>query len=69
LHWILILPGGVPHAFCDATTSVFGNATGGKRGSFCGAFDYLAVCRPPALLPGPGQIGLTDSPFQIPVSA
>lgn len=58
LHWVLILPGVVPHFFCGATAGVFGNATGGKRGAICGAFAHgllitflpvaLSPCRPVA---------------------
>lgn len=34
----LILPGIVPHFFCGATAGVYGNSTGGIRGTFLGGF-------------------------------
>lgn len=65
LHWILILPGVVPHFFCGATAGVFGNATGGKRGAMLGAFAHgiLITFLPVALLPVLGAIGLTNTTF------
>ncbi|WP_312671295.1 PTS ascorbate transporter subunit IIC [Pseudescherichia sp.] len=65
LHWVLILPGVVPHFFCGATAGVFGNATGGKRGAICGAFAHgiLITFLPVALLPVLGAIGLTNTTF------
>ncbi|MFB4362121.1 PTS ascorbate transporter subunit IIC [Pantoea sp. BS_8] len=65
LHWVLILPGVVPHFFCGATAGVFGNATGGKRGAMIGAFAHgiLITFLPVALLPVLGAIGLTNTAF------
>ncbi|WP_282498176.1 PTS ascorbate transporter subunit IIC [Pantoea stewartii] len=65
LHWVLILPGVVPHFFCGATAGVFGNATGGKRGAMIGAFAHgiLITFLPVALLPVLGAIGLTNTTF------
>ncbi|WP_289367568.1 PTS ascorbate transporter subunit IIC [Pantoea stewartii] len=65
LHWVLILPGVVPHFFCGATAGVFGNATGGKRGAMIGAFAHgiMITFLPVALLPVLGAIGLTNTTF------
>ncbi|NDL63760.1 PTS ascorbate transporter subunit IIC [Acerihabitans arboris] len=65
LHWVLILPGVVPHFFCGATAGVFGNATGGRRGAMAGAFVHgiLITFLPVALLPVLGATGLTNTTF------
>lgn len=65
LHWVLILPGVVPHFFCGATAGVFGNATGGRRGAMAGAFAHgiLITFLPVALLPVLGAMGLTNTTF------
>ncbi|TCV99915.1 PTS ascorbate transporter subunit IIC [Biostraticola tofi] len=65
LHWVLILPGVVPHFFCGATAGVFGNATGGRRGAMVGAFAHgvLITFLPVALLPVLGAMGLSNTTF------
>ncbi|HEY0207959.1 PTS ascorbate transporter subunit IIC [Acerihabitans sp.] len=65
LHWVLILPGVVPHFFCGATAGVFGNATGGRRGAMAGAFVHgiLITFLPVALLPVLGAMGLSNTTF------
>jgi len=65
LHWVLILPGVVPHFFCGATAGVFGNATGGRRGAMVGAFAHgiLITFLPVALLPVLGAMGLANTTF------
>lgn len=65
LHWVLILPGVVPHFFCGATAGVFGNATGGRRGAICGAFTHglLITFLPVFLLPVLGSLGFANTTF------
>ncbi|WP_102399267.1 PTS ascorbate transporter subunit IIC [Haloimpatiens massiliensis] len=61
----VILPGVVPHFFCGATAGVFGNATGGKRGAFFGAFVHglLITFLPVLLLPVLGGLGYANTTF------
>ena len=65
LHWVLILPGVVPHFFCGATAGVFGNATGGRRGAILGAFAHgvLITFLPIFLLPVLGSLGFANTTF------
>lgn len=65
LHWVLILPGVVPHFFCGATAGVFGNATGGRRGAILGAFTHgvLITFLPVFLLPVLGSLGFANTTF------
>lgn len=65
LNWVLILPGVVPHFFCGATAGVFGNATGGRRGSIIGAFAHglLITFLPVFLLPVLGSLGFANTTF------
>lgn len=65
LHWVLILPGVVPHFFCGATAGVFGNATGGRRGAILGAFAHglLITFLPVFLLPVLGSLGFANTTF------
>jgi PTS system ascorbate-specific IIC component len=61
----VILPGVVPHFFCGATAGVFGNATGGRRGAFWGAFaqGLLITFLPVLLMPTLGSLGYADTTF------
>ncbi|QKJ87944.1 PTS system, ascorbate-specific IIC component [Paramixta manurensis] len=62
---VLILPGVVPHFFTGATSGVFGNATGGRRGAMLGAFanGLLITFLPVLLLPVLGAIGFANTTF------
>ncbi len=60
LHWVLILPGVVPHFFCGATAGVFGNATGGRRGAILGAFAHGVLI---TFLPVLGSLGFANTTF------
>ena len=62
---VLIIPGMVPHFFTGATAGIYGNATGGRRGSVIGAFvNGLAISFIPALLlPVLGDLGFTNTTF------
>jgi len=62
---VLIIPGMVPHFFTGATAGIFGNATGGRRGSVIGAFvNGLAITFiPAALLPVLGDLGFASTTF------
>ncbi|QCX33349.1 PTS ascorbate transporter subunit IIC [Caloramator sp. E03] len=61
----VILPGVVPHFFCGATAGVYGNATGGRRGAFLGAFVHglLITFLPVLLLPVLGDLGYANTTF------
>lgn len=61
----IILPGVVPHFFCGATAGVFGNATGGRRGAFWGAFiqGLLITFLPVLLMPTLGNLGYANTTF------
>lgn len=62
---VLIIPGLVPHFFCGATAGIYGNATGGKKGTIIGAFInglFLAFL-PAALLPVLGSLGFQNTTF------
>lgn len=65
LKLVLILPGVVPHFFTGATSGVFGNATGGRRGAMAGAFanGLLITFLPVLLLPVLGAIGFANTTF------
>jgi PTS system ascorbate-specific IIC component len=65
LKTTIILPGVVPHFFCGATAGVFGNATGGKRGAFFGAFaqGLLITFLPVLLMPVLGDLGFANTTF------
>lgn len=65
LGLVVIIPGVVPHFFCGATSAVFGNATGGRRGAIIGSFvnGILISFLPVALLPVLGGLGIANSTF------
>ena len=65
LGLVMIIPGVVPHFFCGATSAVFGNATGGRRGAILGSFanGVLISFLPVALLPVLGNLGVANSTF------
>lgn len=65
LGLVMIIPGVVPHFFCGATSAVFGNATGGRRGAILGSFanGILISFLPVALLPVLGNLGVANSTF------
>lgn len=65
LKMVLILPGVVPHFFCGATSGVFGNATGGRRGAMIGAFanGLLLTFLPAILFPLLGSLGYANTTF------
>ncbi|MGM0436059.1 MAG: PTS ascorbate transporter subunit IIC [Bacillota bacterium] len=60
-----ILPGVVPHFFVGAGAGVFANATGGRLGTFVGAFfNGLAITfLPLLLLPVLGDLGFAQTTF------
>lgn len=62
---VLIIPGLVPHFFCGATAGVYGNATGGRKGTIAGSFvNGLAITFLPAmLLPVLGELGFSNTTF------
>lgn len=62
---VIIIPGVVPHFFLGATSAVFGNATGGRRGAILGAFANGVIISflPVALLPVLGNLGIANSTF------
>ncbi|MDO5734790.1 MAG: PTS ascorbate transporter subunit IIC [Eubacteriales bacterium] len=47
----IVIPGLVAHFFCGASSAVFGNATGGRRGAVIGSFinGLIFVLLPPAI--------------------
>jgi len=61
----VIVPGLVPHFFTGATAGVFGNATGGRRGAFIGAFanGLIISFLPALLLPVLGELGFQGTTF------
>jgi len=61
----VIVPGLVPHFFCGATSGVFGNATGGRRGAIIGAFiqGIMLSFIPALLLPVLGSLGFAGTTF------
>jgi len=61
----VIVPGLVPHFFCGATSGVFGNATGGRRGAIIGAFvqGIMLSFLPALLLPVLGNLGFVGTTF------
>ena len=61
----VIVPGLVPHFFCGATSGVFGNATGGRRGAIIGAFiqGIMLSFLPALLLPVLGSLGFVGTTF------
>ena len=65
LHWVLILPGVVPHFFCGATAGVYGNATGGLKGCVIGSFAHgiFISFLPVFLLPVLGSLGFANTTF------
>lgn len=65
LGLVIIIPGVVPHFFCGATSAVFGNSTGGRRGAILGSFanGVLISFLPVALLPVLGNLGVANSTF------
>ena len=65
LNTTIILPGVVPHFFCGATAGVFGNATGGRKGAFWGAFAHglLITFLPVLLMPVLGDLGFANTTF------
>lgn len=62
---VIIIPGVVPHFFLGATSAVFGNSTGGRRGAILGAFANGVIISflPVALLPVLGNLGIANSTF------
>lgn len=62
---VVIIPGVVPHFFLGATSAVFGNSTGGRKGAILGAFANGVIISflPVALLPVLGNLGIANSTF------
>lgn len=62
---VIIIPGVVPHFFLGATSAVFGNSTGGRRGAIIGSFvnGIIITFLPVALLPVLGKLGIANSTF------
>jgi len=62
---VIIIPGVVPHFFLGATSAVFGNSTGGRRGAIIGSFvnGIIISFLPVALLPVLGKIGVANTTF------
>lgn len=62
---VVIIPGVVPHFFLGATSAVFGNSTGGRRGAIIGSFvnGIIISFLPVALLPVLGKIGVANTTF------
>lgn len=65
LGLVVIIPGVVPHFFLGATSAVFGNSTGGRRGAILGSFvnGIIISFLPVALLPVLGKLGIANSTF------
>ncbi|WAT24885.1 PTS ascorbate transporter subunit IIC [Aerococcus urinaeequi] len=61
----IVIPGVIAHFMCGATSGVFGNATGGRRGAVLGAFiqGILISFVPIILMPLMGQLGFSGSTF------
>lgn len=62
---VIILPGVVPHFFTGAAAGVFGNATGGYKGSIAGAFvnGVIISFLPVFLMPVLGELGFANTTF------
>jgi PTS system ascorbate-specific IIC component len=62
---VIIIPGVVPHFFLGATSAVFGNSTGGRKGAIIGSFanGIIISFLPVALLPVLGNLGIANSTF------
>lgn len=62
---VLIIPGLVPHFFDGATSGIFGNATGGKRGAIIGSFvnGLIITFVPAILLKVLGKLGFQNTTF------
>jgi PTS system ascorbate-specific IIC component len=62
---VIIIPGVVPHFFLGATSAVFGNSTGGRRGAIVGSFvnGIIISFLPVALLPVLGKVGVANTTF------
>lgn len=62
---VIIIPGVVPHFFLGATSAIFGNSTGGRRGAVLGSFANGVIISflPVALLPVLGNLGIANSTF------
>lgn len=62
---VIIIPGVVPHFFLGATSAIFGNSTGGRRGAILGSFANGVIISflPVALLPVLGNLGIANSTF------
>lgn len=65
LGLVIIIPGVVPHFFLGASSAVFGNSTGGRRGAVIGSFlnGVIISFLPVALLPVLGSLGIANSTF------
>lgn len=65
LGWPLILPGMAPHFFTGGAAGVYGNATGGRRGAFWGAFTNGLIISflPAILLPMLGALGFANTTY------
>lgn len=63
--WIIIVPSLISHFFAGATSCIFGNASGGRRGAILGAFvnGIIISLLPIALLNVLGSIGFNGSTF------
>ena len=61
----LIIPGLVPHFFCGATSGIYGDKIGGKRGCVIGAFvnGLLLAFLPALLLPVLGSLNFEATTF------
>ena len=61
----VILPGVVPHFFTGAAAGVFGNTTGGIKGSIAGSFvnGVIVSFLPLLLMPVLGDLGFASTTF------